>query len=108
MLASFKKLWLQEPAAVLATVQTIIALAVAFGIDLSGTQVGAILAAIAAVGGLATRSQVSSSRALKQLAEAGIGPDTVWPDKDEPTDPPIADIGKRWNDSGTDKPLGPP
>ena len=47
-----------EPALVIGLVQTIIALVVAFGANLSPEQVGAILAASAAVLAVVTRSQV--------------------------------------------------
>ena len=62
------KLWRQEPTLVVAAVQTLLALAIAFGLHLSSVQVGAILAALAAILGLVTRSQVSSVAALKELA----------------------------------------
>jgi hypothetical protein len=54
-----KNLWNREPAAVLAALQALIAVAVSFGLSLSAEQVGGILAATAAVLGLITRSQVS-------------------------------------------------
>lgn len=54
-----KNLWNREPAAILAALQAIIAMAVSFGLDLSAEQVGGILAATAAVLGLITRSKVS-------------------------------------------------
>lgn len=53
------KLWGREPAMVLAFVQAIIALAIAFGLDLSAEQVGTISAVTAAILGLITRSQVT-------------------------------------------------
>jgi hypothetical protein len=49
----------REPVAVLAVVQTILALIVSFGFDLSGEQVGAITAVAAAVLGLWARQHVS-------------------------------------------------
>ena len=52
-------LWGREPAMVLALVQAIIVLGVAFGLRLSAEQTGAILAVTALVLGLITRSQVS-------------------------------------------------
>ena len=54
-----KSLWNREPAAILAALQAIIAVAVSFGLDLSAEQVGGILAATAAVLGLVTRSRVT-------------------------------------------------
>lgn len=48
-----------EPVMVLAVIQTAIALAVSFGLNLSTDQVGALLAVSAAVLGLIARSKVS-------------------------------------------------
>lgn len=53
------KLWDREPAMILAVVQTALALILAFGVDLTVEQTGAILAVTAAVLGLITRSQVT-------------------------------------------------
>ena len=55
-------LWNREPAMILAVVQTALALILAFGVDLSVEQTGAVLAVTAAVLGLITRSQVSPVR----------------------------------------------
>ena len=52
-------IWGREPAMVLALVQAVIALVVAFGLSLEPDQIGAILAVTAVVLGLITRSQVS-------------------------------------------------
>ena len=52
-------LWGREPAMVLALVQAVIALVVAFGLNLAPDQIGAILAVTAVVLGLITRSRVS-------------------------------------------------
>lgn len=49
----------QEPVLVLAVVQAILALAVSFGLGLTGEQVGAILAVSAAVLGLIARQRVT-------------------------------------------------
>jgi hypothetical protein len=49
----------REPAMVLALVQAVIALVVAFGPTLAPDQIGAILAVTAVVLGLITRSRVS-------------------------------------------------
>ncbi len=57
-----KNLWKSEPAAILGALQTILALVIAFGLDLSVEQVGAILAASAAVLALVTRSQVTAPK----------------------------------------------
>lgn len=53
-------LWRREPATIMAAVQAFIALAISFGLDLSTQQVGAILAATAALLGVVTRSQTFS------------------------------------------------
>ncbi len=49
----------REPALVLALVQAVIALVVAFGLSLAPDQIGAILAVTAVILGLVTRSRVS-------------------------------------------------
>ena len=49
----------REPAMVLALVQAVIALVVAFGLNLAPDQIGAILAVTAVILGLITRSKVS-------------------------------------------------
>lgn len=49
----------REPAMVLALVQAVLALVVAFGLNLEPAQIGAILAVSAVVLGLITRSQVT-------------------------------------------------
>jgi hypothetical protein len=52
-------IWGREPAMVLALVQAVIALVVAFGLQLAPDQIGAILAVAAVVLGRITRSRVS-------------------------------------------------
>jgi hypothetical protein len=52
-------LWNREPALILAFVSAVIALVISFGLDLSTDQVGAIMAVVAALLGLITRSQVT-------------------------------------------------
>jgi diacylglycerol kinase len=54
-----QNLWGREPAMVLAFVQAIIVLAVAFGLQLTADQTGAIVAVTAIILGLLTRSQVT-------------------------------------------------
>ena len=49
----------QEPVLVLAVVQAVLALITAFGLGLTGEQVGAILAVTAAVLGLIARTKVT-------------------------------------------------
>ena len=53
-------MWDREPALILGAVQALIALAVSFGADLSTEQVGAIVAATAAVLSVITRQRVVS------------------------------------------------
>ncbi len=53
------KLFNREPAAILAAVQAVVALAISFGLSLTPEQVGGILAVTAILLGLVTRSQVS-------------------------------------------------
>lgn len=48
----------REPALVLALVQSLIAAAVSFGLDLTAEQVGALVAVTAAVFGVVTRHKV--------------------------------------------------
>lgn len=52
-------IWDREPAAFLSLVSAAISLVTAFGFDLSGEQVGAIMAFTAVVVGFITRSKVS-------------------------------------------------
>lgn len=52
-------IWDREPALLLGLLETVLALVLAFGFDLSGEQVGAIMAAAAAFLALVTRSQVT-------------------------------------------------
>lgn len=52
-------LWGREPAIIIGLVQAVIALGAAFGLDLSPEQVGALLAATAAILAVVTRSQVT-------------------------------------------------
>jgi hypothetical protein len=52
-------LWKREPVAALAMIQTVLGLFLAFGVSLSQEQVGAIMAAAAAILGFVARTQVS-------------------------------------------------
>lgn len=67
---TFKKMWLNEPTAVIATVQTLIALVIAFGVELTAEQGATILAAVTAIGGLLIHSQVTSTQALQNYTDA--------------------------------------
>lgn len=53
------KLWGREPALILAAVQSVLALLLAFGAELSQEQVGTILAVTAALLGLVIRQKVT-------------------------------------------------
>jgi len=64
-----RTLWNREPALILGAVQTLVALAVAFGLDLSSEQVGAIMAASAAVVALITRRTVTSPASVAELQD---------------------------------------
>lgn len=63
-----KNLFLKKPAQVIATIGTLIALGITFGLSLTADQIGAIMAALFSIGGLITDSQVASTAALKELA----------------------------------------
>ena len=64
---SLTNLWGREPAMVLALVQTVIVLAVSFGLSLTPEQTGAILAVTAVVLGLLTRTQVYSPTSVREI-----------------------------------------
>lgn len=54
-------IWNREPVLALTVAQTLVALVVSFGLDLSTEQVGAITAATAALLGFIARSKVTPS-----------------------------------------------
>ena len=54
-------MWKREPVLIMAALQAVLAVAVAFGLNWTTEQVGTVLAASAAVIGLITRTQVSPS-----------------------------------------------
>lgn len=63
----------REPAAILAALQAILALAIGFGLDLTNEQTALILAASAAVLGLITRQIVTSPETTAKLEDrAGV------------------------------------
>lgn len=64
-----RNLWNREPALVLGAVQALVALAVAFGLHLTSEQVGAVMAAAAAVVALVTRRTVTSPATAAQVEE---------------------------------------
>jgi len=67
---AIKKAWLEHPSGVIALVQTFIALLIAFGLELTPSQIGAIMAMVTCVGGLVNHTQVTSTRALQQYSDA--------------------------------------
>ena len=64
----------REPAMVLALVQAVIALVVAFGLNLAPDQIGAILAVTAVILGLITRSQVSPALVRDGYLRGALSP----------------------------------
>ena len=56
----------REPAMIMAALQSLLALAVGFGLDITPEQIGLILAAVAGVVGLIVRSQVSPVAGINQ------------------------------------------
>ena len=63
-----KNIWKNEPAGVVTVITALLALVTAFGLSLTSEQVGAIVTFFTLLGGLITRSQVSSTAALKEYA----------------------------------------
>ena len=61
---SIWNLWGRNPAMVLALVGAVISLGVAFGLELTAEQTGAILALVQIILGLITRSQVTPTATL--------------------------------------------
>lgn len=59
-------LWGRNPAMVLALVGALISLGVAFGLQLTAEQTGAIVAVVQIVLGLITRSQVTPTSTIKE------------------------------------------
>lgn len=67
----------REPALIIAAVQTVIALVVAFGVDLSNEQTGALLAVTAAVLGVVTRQSVYAPATVERITSSPAKLDTV-------------------------------
>lgn len=61
-------IWRREPALILGFVQAALALGLTFGLSLSVEQVGAILAATAALLALVTRSQVYAPQTIRDAS----------------------------------------
>lgn len=60
-----------EPAAIVGALEALLALALAFGLDLSPEQVGAIIAAVTAVLALFVRSQVTPTVKVDTTVKEG-------------------------------------
>lgn len=85
------KVFGREPAMILAAVQAVIALVTAFGLDLSGEQIGAIMAVSAAVLGVVTRQSVTPNVSVAAKVEAATPPVTpvAGPAADVPEGEPV-------------------
>ena len=59
-MTAMSNLWNREPAAIVAAFEAVLALALAFGLQLDAEQVAAIMAAVTAVLGLVVRHTVTS------------------------------------------------
>ncbi len=59
----------KEPVAVAGTIQTVIALGILFGLDLSSDQVAGIMATVSAMLALIVRSKVSPTNSLVQSGQ---------------------------------------
>lgn len=55
-----------EPAVIVSLISAIVALAVSFGANLTGDQVGAIMAVVVIVAGLVTRTQVTPAARVNE------------------------------------------
>jgi hypothetical protein len=73
-MSGLSTLWGRQPAMIVALVQAVIVLGVAFGLNLSADQIGGILALVAIALGLVTRSQVSSPATVAKLIAPRIAP----------------------------------
>ena len=71
---NLSNLWGREPALVLGLIQAAIVLFMAFGLDLSTEQVGAIMAFVNILLAVITRSQVTP---VEKLKDAGINPKSL-------------------------------
>jgi hypothetical protein len=65
-------IWKKEPALLLGVIQALIVLGVAFGLQLTAEQTGAILAVLAALIALLTRQQVASPATAETLARGTL------------------------------------
>lgn len=61
-----------EPARVVATISALIALAVAFGLELSNEQIGSIMAVVVLLAGEAIRGKVSPAVPIDLIHEAEV------------------------------------
>jgi len=74
-------LWRREPALFYGLVNSVIALVVSFGLQLSADQIGAIMAVTSAVLALATRRQFTPpvKPSPEEIGPGGVGPEAVTP-----------------------------
>ena len=59
-----------EPALIFSLVEAVVALAVAFGLQLTGEQVGAIMAVVAVLTGVSVRAAVYGPRTVDTIMDA--------------------------------------
>ena len=73
-------LWKREPALFSGLVNSVIALVVSFGLQLTADQIGAIMAVTSAVLALVTRRQVAPVKpSPEEIGPGGVGPKAVTP-----------------------------
>lgn len=80
-MAGLLDLWKREPTLILAVVQSIVLLLVAFGVNITAEQQGAIFAVVAAILALVTgvtiRSQVYSPASVEQIRNETMSTDQI-------------------------------
>lgn len=64
------KLWGREPALIIGFVNAVVALAVGFGLDWTGDQVSLVMAAVAALLAVVTRTQVTATKQIAPPSES--------------------------------------
>ena len=78
MLARFRN----EPALIYALIEVLIALAVAFGLNLTGEQVGAVTAVVAVLTGVGVRQAVYGPGTVDRIVDAEVA--VAVAERDEP------------------------
>lgn len=85
------KIFSREPSLISGAVAAVIALVVAFGVDLSADKVGAIMAVVAAVLALLVRSSVTPNVSVAATADpAGSTGAVAGPAADQPDGTPVS------------------